>query len=181
MDDLWDIELPQQPGQEGLGRLGIPMPLKKNVEHEAVLIHSPPQPMPDAIDARTHLVEMPPGTPSGFPVTEVFRQQGSELDGPLAEGFVTDLDAALVEQFLNVPVTQSEAVIEPDGVLDDHGETVAVWFGVGHRQSAYPDPIKATQPARLITADPRDERTLYAVSENSAVYRSDDGGTSWRR
>ena len=40
-------------------------------------------------------------------------------------------------------------MIEPDGVLDgDHGETVAVWFGVGHGQSDYPDPIKATQPFR---------------------------------
>ena len=39
-------------------------------------------------------------------------------------------------------------MIEPDGVLDgDHGETVAVWFGVGHGQSDYPDPIKATQPS----------------------------------
>ena len=38
-------------------------------------------------------------------------------------------------------------MVEPDGVLDgDHGETVAVWFGVGHGQSDYPDPIKATQP-----------------------------------
>ena len=60
---------------------------------------------------------------------------------------MTDLDAALVEQFLNVPVAQRKAMIEPDGVLDgDHGETVAVWFGVGHGQSDYPDPIKATQP-----------------------------------
>ena len=40
-------------------------------------------------------------------------------------------------------------MIKPDGVLDgDHGETVAVWFGVGHGQSDYPDPIKATQPAQ---------------------------------
>ena len=42
-------------------------------------------------------------------------------------------------------------MIEPDGVLDgDHGETVAVWFGVGHGQSDYPDPIKATQPFGLL-------------------------------
>ena len=41
-------------------------------------------------------------------------------------------------------------MIKPDGVLDgDHGETVAVWFGVGHGQSDYPDPIKATQPFML--------------------------------
>ena len=68
---------------------------------------------------------------------------------------MTDLDAALVEQFLNVPVAQRNAMIEPDGVLDgDHGETVAVWFGVGHGQSDYPDPIKATQPAWPLTALP---------------------------
>ena len=42
-------------------------------------------------------------------------------------------------------------MIKPDGVLDgDHGETVAVWFGVGHGQSDYPDPIKATQPFALL-------------------------------
>ena len=41
-------------------------------------------------------------------------------------------------------------MIEPDGVLDgDYGETVAVWFGVGHGQSDYPDPIKATQPFEI--------------------------------
>jgi len=44
------------------------MPLKEDVEHEPVLIHGPPKPVSNAINIRTHLVEMPPGTPSGFPV-----------------------------------------------------------------------------------------------------------------
>ena len=58
---------------------------------------------------------------------------------------MADLNAALVQQFLNVPVAQWEAVVEPNGVLDDgHGETVAVGLCVGHGQSAYPDPVKAT-------------------------------------
>ena len=60
---------------------------------------------------------------------------------------MANLNAALVQQFLHVSVTQGKAAIEPNGVLDDgHGETVAVGLGVGHGQSAYPDPIKATQP-----------------------------------
>ena len=80
-------------------------------------------------------------------MAQFFGEERSEFYAPFAEGFVTDLDAALVEQFLNVPVAQRKAMIKPDGVLDgDHGETVAVWFGVGHGQSDYPDPIKATQP-----------------------------------
>ena len=100
--------------------------------------------MPDAIDARTDLVQMPPGTPSGFPVAQVFSEEGSELDTPLAEGLMANLNAALVQQFLHVSVTQGKAVVQPDRVLDDcHRETVAVGLGVGHGQSAYPDPVKA--------------------------------------
>jgi len=60
---------------------------------------------------------------------------------------MANLNAALVEQFLYVSVTQGKAVVEPNGVLDDgHRETVAVGLGVGHGQLAYPNPIKATQP-----------------------------------
>ncbi len=61
---------------------------------------------------------------------------------------MADLNAALVQQFLHVSVTQGKAVVQPDGVLDDgHGETVAVRLGVSHVGSAYPSPIKATQPS----------------------------------
>ena len=38
-------------------------------------------------------------------------------------------------------------MVEPNDVLNDgHRETVAVRLGVGHGASAYPNPIKATQP-----------------------------------
>jgi hypothetical protein len=147
MDDLWDIVFSSQPRQESLRRFGIPMPLEEDIEHETVLIYSPPQPVSNAVHGRTHLIEMPPGTPTGFPVAQVFSEQRAELDGPFAEGLVTDLDAALVKQFLNVSVTQRKAVVQPDRVLDDgHGEAVAVRFRVSHGESAYPEPIKATQP-----------------------------------
>ena len=66
-------------------------------------------------------------------------------------GLVTDLDAALVQQFLNVSVTQRKAVVKPHGVLDDgRWETVAVRLGVGHGGSADPGPVQATQPIKLI-------------------------------
>jgi len=61
---------------------------------------------------------------------------------------VPDLNAALVEQFLHVSVTEGKSVVEPDGVLDDgHWKAVAVGLGVGHGGSAYPVPVKATQPS----------------------------------
>ena len=37
---VWDIIFTQEPGQESLCSVGIPVPLKQDVEHEAVLVHS---------------------------------------------------------------------------------------------------------------------------------------------
>ena len=105
MDDLWDIVFSQQPGQEGLRCFGVPMPLKEDVEHGTVLVHGPPKPVSNAIHGRTHLVEMPSGTPSGFPMAQFFGEKRSELDTPFAEGLMADLNAALVQQFLHVSVT----------------------------------------------------------------------------
>ena len=147
VNGLWDIVFSQQPGQEGLRRFGVSMPLKENIEHEAVLVHCAPQPMPNAVDARADFIQIPAGTPPGFPLAQFFRKQGTEFDAPLPERLVTDLDTALVESFLNVSVAQGEAVIEPDGVLDDtHRKAVAVGLDVSHGGSAYPGTIKATQP-----------------------------------
>ena len=148
MNNLWDVILTQEASQERFRRLSVSVPLKKDVKHESVLVYRSPEPVSDAIDARTHLIHMPPGTPTGFPVAQFFCEEGSELDAPLAEGLVAHLNAAPVQQFLHVSVAQRKAMIEPDGVLDDdHRETVAVGLGVGHGRSAYPDPIKATQPS----------------------------------
>ena len=62
---------------------------------------------------------------------------------------MTDLYAALVQQFLNVAVAERITVVEPDGVLDDaEREAVAVRGRVGHSGSAYPSAVKATQPSK---------------------------------
>jgi len=105
-DDFWDVVFSQQSGQERLRRFSIAMPLEENVEHKTVLIYSSPKPVSNAIHTCTYLIDMPPGAPTGLPVAQFFGKEGTELDAPLAQSFVTHLDAALVEQFLNVPVTQ---------------------------------------------------------------------------
>jgi hypothetical protein len=127
------------------------VPLEQDTLQEPVLVYSPPEPVANTVDSRADLIQKPPGTPAGFPVAEAFSEQRAELDGPFAECLVTDLDAALVQQFLNVSVTQRKAVVQQHGILDDgHGKTVAVRFRVSHGESAYPEPIKATQPTEPI-------------------------------
>ncbi|CAM3196209.1 hypothetical protein DESA109040_02130 [Deinococcus saxicola] len=145
VDDLWDVVSTHKPRQEGLRGFGISMPLKENVEHEAVLVHRPPQPMPDAIHRRADLVQVPAETPAGFPLAQSFCEQGTEFHAPFAEGLMADLNAALVQQFLNISVAEREAVVQPHSVLDDdHWEAVSVGLGVGHGWSPYPSPVKAT-------------------------------------
>ena len=67
---VWDIVFSQKPHQEVLGCLGIAVSLEQYIEHEAVLVHCPPQPVSDAIHRRANFVQKPPGTPPGFPVTQ---------------------------------------------------------------------------------------------------------------
>jgi len=121
--------------------------LEQDIEHEAVLVCCPPEPVPCAIYRCADLVQKPPGTPPGFPVTQAICEERTELDGPFAEWFVTDHNAALVQQFLNIPIAEGKAVIEPNRVLDDgQWKAVAVGFDVRHGWSAYSEPVKATQP-----------------------------------
>jgi len=71
-------------------------------------------------------------------VPQFFGEEGGELDVPLAQGFVADLNAALLEDFLDVTLAEGETMIEPEGVLDDaQWETMAVGLAVSHGQSAY--------------------------------------------
>ena len=55
--------------------------LGQNSAHEDAcpLRSTQEEPMSDAVNARTDIVEMPPGAPSGFPVAQVFREEGSEF------------------------------------------------------------------------------------------------------
>ena len=49
------------------------------------------------------------------------------------------------------PALVRPPVREPDGVVNDASrKAVAIGFRVGHGRSAYPDPVKATQPFTLL-------------------------------
>ena len=103
VNDFWDIIFAQKPGQEGFRGLGVLVALKEDVEHEAMLMHcssavkraqarcsDQDEPVSDTIGARTHLVQMLPGTPTGFPVAKLFGEEGRELDAPFAQRLVEE-------------------------------------------------------------------------------------------
>ena len=65
--------------------------------------------MTDTADGLTHLV----------PVTKVFSNDRREVEVSFPQRVVADLDDALLEQPLHVPVTERETVVQPSRLLDD--------------------------------------------------------------
>ena len=60
-------------------------------------------------------------------------EERCELDVPLAQRFVAHLNAALVQQFLNIALAQGKPVVEPKGMLDDaQRKTVSVGLSISH-------------------------------------------------
>ncbi|GGR36709.1 hypothetical protein GCM10008957_52960 [Deinococcus ruber] len=112
--------------------------MQKKIQHGTGIINGPPSPAFLTPDVNADLVQEPPGTPTGFPVSQFFSQERRELDVPLAERLVADLKAALLKQFLDVTLAQTEAVIQPESVLDDaQRKAVAVRLAVRHGLPAY--------------------------------------------
>jgi len=112
--------------------------LQEQIQHCTRVINGPPQPEFFAPDLDADLVQEPLGTSPGFSVPQFLSEERCELDVPLAERLVADLDAALLEQFLDITLAEGKAVVEPKGVLDDaEWETVAVRLTISHGTSAY--------------------------------------------
>ena len=113
------------------------MVVDKDVQRRPIVITLPPKPMLLSTDLDVDLVQIPSGTPTGFPMAQLLSEEGGELDVPLPQRFVPDLDAALVEQFLNVPLAEWESVVAPQSVaVPPQGTTVAVGRLVSDRSPA---------------------------------------------
>jgi hypothetical protein len=145
------VKFAEQASQERSCRFGISAALQQDVEHDPVLVHSSPQPVTDTADGGTNFVHVPPGTPTGFPVTQLFSDERREFDVPLAKRVVADLNPTLLKQFLHIPVAakrrhrrcpgqeaERKPMVQPNRVLDDADwETVAVGLTVSHWPPPY--------------------------------------------
>jgi len=133
VNDVWDVVVHQQPFEKGLGRLRVPVRLQQDIQHRTGFIDGPPQPIFPATDLDAHLIQEPPGTPPGFPVAQFLSKERRELDVPLTKGFMADLNAALVQQFLDIALAEGKQVVKPEGMLNDaERKTVAARLAVSH-------------------------------------------------
>src|SRR3954471_8799264 len=73
----------QQLAPQALGGPLVPPLLDENVEHNPILVDSPPEPMLLAADHQAHLVEMPFVSRTGQPAPDLVGEALAELAPPL--------------------------------------------------------------------------------------------------
>jgi hypothetical protein len=84
----------QQLPEELPGGTLVASRLDEHVEDFAFVIDGSPQVHPPPADPHHHLVEVPPAGRAGSGPAEVARKEGTELQGPAADGLVAHLDPA---------------------------------------------------------------------------------------
>ena len=105
--------------QEALCGVLVASTLDQDVEHRPVLIHRAPQPVPTFVHLERHFVQVPLVATPRAVSTEFTCQQRAELATPKADGLVTDLDPTLGKQLLDIPVAESETLVQPDRIGND--------------------------------------------------------------
>jgi hypothetical protein len=84
---------PQQLAQQALGRVLVASALRQHVEHDAVLLDSPPQPVLLADDGDHDLIEVPFVAGARQPPADLVGECLAELEASLPHGLMADDDA----------------------------------------------------------------------------------------
>ena len=95
--------------------------LNQHVEDFAFVVDGAPEIHSLTADPNHHLIEVPLRSGTRAISAQPAREYRLELEDPLPDCFVRDVETTFGEQLLNVAVAQRETEIQPDGVLDDEG------------------------------------------------------------
>lgn len=115
-----------QLAQEPLRSCGVTPGLHQNIEHIAVAVDRPPEPVRLAANPDHHLVEMPFIIWSGPIMPDLAGELGAEFHDPGADRLIAHRHATLGQQILDITKTHIEAYVRPNGVADNlTGKAVA--------------------------------------------------------
>ena len=110
------------------GGFGISAFLNKNVEHNAVLIHSAPKIMLHALDPNEHLVQVPLVPRSWPSVAQAVGETLAEFLAPAPHGLIGDDKPTFSQKHLDIP--QAEHMVQPDSTVYDLGRKAMAVFRV---------------------------------------------------
>jgi hypothetical protein len=78
-----------------------------------------------------YLSQVPLVTWLGASMLQLIRVVLPKLPTPLADGFVSDVDAALAQQLLQIAIAQGETIVEPDAMADALAREAVVLVALG--------------------------------------------------
>jgi len=149
---------PQKSPKEPLGRTLITTRLNQDIDHVAILIHSSPKIVLLAINPNENLTQVPAITETTLTLLQVSSRVGTELLAPDSNGFIRDDNAAFGEKILDITEAHAEAMINPDGVVDDfRRKPMAMIVGLiaPHGTSLSVLRPKLTMPGKGLISPPR--------------------------
>ena len=112
--------LPRQLSRQSPRRSSAAPALDEVVEHLAVVVDRPPDPVFPTTDLDDHFVEMPDCARPREAAAKITCNQAPELQKPTPDGLARNIDATLGQQFLDIAERQPEPGIKSNRVLDDH-------------------------------------------------------------
>src|SRR4051812_45226975 len=174
----------QQLPEQAFGGLFVPPLLDENVEHDPILIDSPPEPVLLAGDHQAHFVEMPLVARTGQTPPDLVGEGLAELAGPLPHGLVAHLDATRGQHLFDHAQAQGKAEVEPDGVADDLAWKAVAGvggLGCGCHASHLPVPALPAKPRPKLTVPLPWRRTVATPAGESKQGDEDRLDHGWPR
>ena len=111
-----------------------------------MLINRSPQIMEFAPDANEHLIQKPFVAGLRPAPLEALGISPPEAQAPFTDGLVADHDAPSGQDHFDFAEAQAEAVIQPDGLVDDFSRKAEASVGIGCRAHARDPAIGPTLP-----------------------------------
>jgi hypothetical protein len=99
----------------------VPTPLHKTIQYSTILIDSPPQVVPRAVDRQKHLIQVPLVPWSGTTASQLVGIALTEFTPPFPDGFIRHNHPAGEQEFFDIAVAQAETELKLDAVADNLG------------------------------------------------------------
>ena len=134
-DDTGFTEPVDQPCQETSCCFGVASRLNENIQHVAVRVDRPPEPVFCAVDRDNDLIQMPFVNRSSSVPFDTIGEVAAKAVHPFPDRFPADHHTPIGEKVFDIRRTEREVMVDPDGILEGSGSlSGAAWRMAIHTQ-----------------------------------------------
>lgn len=113
----------------------VPSTLHQDINHLTILVHSSPEIELLAFNLDDDFIEMPLIRRLRTTAANLVGIDLGKFEAPLADRFISNLDASIEHHFLDISETEGEGEIQPDAIGDDLGRKTMSFITNAHSLS----------------------------------------------